>query len=74
MPVIDDLEDIKNLLHKEARRTVPLETLIAEGRTDDIIERGAQREAKAAIMAEKDYNRRQRLIIQHMALFGKEGR
>ena len=72
MPVIDDLEDIKNLLHEEARRNAPLSSLIAEGRTDDIIERGAQREAKEAIMAEKDYVKRQRLIIMHMPLFSKE--
>ena len=72
--MIEEIEETNRLLRQELRMRIPLETLIASGRTDEIIERGAQREAKDAIMAEKDYAKRQRLIIQHMALFSKEGR
>lgn len=74
MPMIEDLEEIKNLLQDEARSRIPLSELIEAGRTDEIIERGAQKEAKAAIMAERDTVKRQRLIISHLPLFGKERR
>ena len=72
MAFIDDIDTIKRLLQDDARRNVPLSELIATGRTDDIIERGAQQEAKAAIMAERDSIKRQRLILQHMPLFNPE--
>ena len=74
MPIIEDLEEIKNLLQAEARSRIPLSVLIEEGRTDEIIERGAQKEAKAAIMAERDTVKRLRLIDSHLPLFGKERR
>ena len=74
MAFIDDIDTIKRLLQDDARRNVPLSELIATGRTDEIIERGAQKEAKAAIMAERDTVKRQRLIISHLPLFGKERR
>lgn len=72
MTFVDDIDAIKNLLHAEARRNIPLSELIATGRTDEIVERGAQQEAKAAIMAEPDYTKRQQLIIKHMPLFVAE--
>lgn len=70
--VLDELKEVTRLLKKEQRSQIPLSNLIEEGRTDDIIERGAQREAKALIMRETDYVKRQRLIIMHMPLFCKE--
>lgn len=70
--VLDELKEVTRLLKKEQRSQIPLSNLIEEGRTDDIIERGAQREAKALIMKENDYVKRQRLIIMHMPLFCKE--
>lgn len=38
--------------------SIPVKTLVEEGRTNDIIRRGAQREAKSIIMSEKDTVRR----------------
>lgn len=67
---LDELKEAMRILRQDQRASIPLSTLIEEGRTDVIIERGAQNEAKAAIANEKDYRKRQNLIIKNMALFG----
>lgn len=74
MDILEELEETNRLLRKEQRDRIPLADLIAEGRTEDIIARNAQKEAKAAIMAEKDYAKRQRLIAMHLPIFGVERR
>ena len=65
-----ELKEAVRILRQEQRASIPLSTLIEEGRTDVIIARGEQKAAKAAIANEKDYSKRQKLIIKNMSLFG----
>lgn len=61
------IEELKEALSA----AIPVKSLVEEGRTDDIIRRGAQHEAKNIIVSEKDTARRQQLIAKHLPLFDK---
>lgn len=63
------MSELDNLIKQLSTDRIPLKELVYSGRTQDIIDRYAEREAKALIMQERNREKRHRLIAMHLPLF-----